>query len=91
MSAPMLTALVIVAIAVVYVAIPVMADAYARFRGWHTVVCPETGLKAEVRLDAWHAAVTAIPGPPRRYIEECSRRPEHAACGQECLSDPALP
>ena len=91
MSAPMLTALLIVAIAVVYVALPVMADVYARFRGRYTVVCPETGLPAQVRLDAWHAAMTAIPGPPRRYVEECSRRPEHAACGQECLSDPALP
>jgi hypothetical protein len=86
----MLTALLIVAIAFVYVALPVMTDVYARFRRRRTVVCPETGLAAQVRLDAWHAAVTAIPGPPRRYVEECSRRPEHAACGQECLSDPAL-
>jgi len=91
MSAPMLTALVIVAMAFVYVALPVMVGAYVRFRGRHTVVCPKSGLDAEVRLDAWHAAATAIPGPPRRYVEECSRRPEHAACGQECLSDTALP
>jgi hypothetical protein len=91
MSAPLLTALVIIAIAIVYVAVPVMADVYVRFRGRHTVVCPKTGVDAQVRLDAWHAVVTAIPGPPRRYIEECSRRPEQATCGQECLSDPALP
>ena len=91
MSAPMLTALLIIEIAIVYVALPVMADVYVRFRRRHTVVCPGTGFDAEVRMDAWHAAVTAIPGPPRRYIEECSRRREHAACGQECLSDPALP
>ena len=70
MSAPMLTALVIVAMAFVYVALPVMVGAYVRFRGRHTVVCPKSGLDAEVRLDAWHAAATAIPGPPRRYVEE---------------------
>jgi hypothetical protein len=90
MSAPVLTAVVIVAIAVAYVAVPVMADVYARFRRPRIVICPETGREARVRLDAWHAAVTAIPGPPRRYVDECSRRPEHAACGQECLSDSAL-
>ena len=90
MNAPMLTIMIIVGIGLAYVALPVMADVYARFRRRHTVVCPETGLDAEVRMDAWHAAVTAIPGPPRRYVAECSRRREHAACGQECLSDPAL-
>jgi hypothetical protein len=87
----MLTVMIIVAIGSVYVALPVMAGVYVRFRGRHTVVCPETGLEAEVGMDAWHAVVTAIPGPPGRYVAECSRRPEHAACGQECLSDPALP
>jgi hypothetical protein len=91
MSAPMLTIMVIVAIGLVYVALPVMADVYARFRRRRTVVCPETGLDATVRIDAWHAALTAIPGPPRRYVAECSRWPEHAMCRQECLSDPALP
>jgi hypothetical protein len=86
----MLTILVIVAIGLVYVALPVMADVYFRFRRRHTVVCPETGLDAEVKIDAWHAAATAIPGPPRRHVAECSRRAEHARCGEECLADPAL-
>jgi hypothetical protein len=87
----MLTVMIIVAIGFLYVALPLMADVYARFRGRHTVVCPETGLDAEVRIDAWHAAATAIPGPPRLYVAACSRRPERAVCGQECLSGPALP
>jgi len=86
----MLMVMVILAIGLVYVALPVMADVYARFRRRRTVVCPETGLDAEVRMDAWHAAVTAIPGPPRLHVAECSRRLEHAVCGEECLSDPAL-
>jgi hypothetical protein len=87
----MLTVMIIVAIGLGCVALPVMAGVYRRFRGPHTVVCPETGLDAEVRIDAWHAAATAIPGPPRLYVAACSRRPERAVCGQECLSGPALP
>jgi hypothetical protein len=91
MSVPMLTAMIIVAIGLVGAAFPVMAGVYRRFRDPRTVVCPESGLEAQVRMDAWHAAVTAIPGPPGRYVAECSLRPKHGACGQECLADPALP
>ncbi len=74
----------------ILLALPFAAKAYFRFRDPRVVPCPETGLAAEVQLDAWHAAATAVPGPPRLYVTRCSRWPEHAGCRQLCLGHPAM-
>lgn len=76
----------IVGIGLIYVVLPIMADVYFRFRRPRVVRCPENGLAAEVQVDAWHAAATAIPGPPGQHVADCSRWPEHARCKQDCLS-----
>ena len=81
--------LVIVAIGFFYVMLPVALTTYRQFRGPRTVVCPETGGATQIELDAWHAAATAMPGPPRLHVAACERWPERAGCDEACLTGPA--
>lgn len=69
------------AIVVVYVAVR-LARSYFRMRGARVVTCPENHEKAEVQLDARHAAL----GHSDR-LSACSRWPERQGCGQECLAE----
>ncbi len=62
------------------------ARTYVRFRGARVVTCPETRAAAGVAIDAWHAAATALHRHPDLRLECCSRWPERAGCGQECIS-----
>ena len=75
--------------AVLIVLLPVAARVYFRSRGPRWVVCPDTGRVAHVQLDAWHAAATAVPGPPGRYVVACSEWPANAGCTRKCMSGPA--
>ena len=65
---------------------PIAAEAFFRFGGRRTVRCPETGLTAEVEIDARHAALSAVPGPPKVRMADCSLWPEHAGCEQKCAA-----
>jgi len=66
---------------------------YLRYRGQRVVKCPETQRPAGVRVAAWQAAERFFTGNPQIRLSECSRWPERAGCGQDCLSqveaDPA--
>lgn len=63
-----------------------IVKAYSRFRGPRTIICPETKRSAVVELDAAHAALTATAGFTDLRLENCSRWPMKAQCGQECLT-----
>jgi hypothetical protein len=89
MDTPRMLMLAIVAIGMFYVVLPIMMFAYLNVRGRRTVACPETGLAEEIELDAWHAAVTAVPGPPRLHVASCTRWPLRTRCAEGCLSEPA--
>jgi len=60
-----------------------------RYHGAMRVECPETHHPAGVILDARHVALS----PPGKLVDlrlsACSRWPERAGCGQECLSQVA--
>jgi hypothetical protein len=58
---------------------------YFKLRGKRLVVCPETQKHAAVDLDAGGAARKAFFGAPYFRLSDCSRWPERAGCGQECL------
>ncbi len=62
------------------------ARAFARLRGTRVVSCPETRAVAAVEVDLAHAVSTAITGRPHFRLSDCSRWPERAGCGQECLA-----
>lgn len=56
------------------------------YRGKRIVTCPDTREPAAVEVDAAHVAASAWGGPPDVRLKDCSRWPEKADCGQECLS-----
>jgi hypothetical protein len=84
MTHPWLVLLGIAALAAVYVLLPVVGDAFRRFRASRMLVCPKTGTAAQVAPDAAHAALTAAYGRPRVRIARCSLWPERQGCDQDC-------
>lgn len=59
---------------------------YFKFRGKRIITCPENHQPAAVSVAAGKAAVEATVHAPDLELSECSRWPEKASCGQECLS-----
>jgi hypothetical protein len=55
-------------------------------RGQRVVTCPENHRPAGVTVDAIRASATALAGAPALRLSSCSRWPERAGCGQECLA-----
>ncbi len=52
-----------------------------------TVNCPETHAPVSVRFNALRAAWNSLSGSPNLRIADCTRWPERADCGQECIPD----
>ena len=63
-----------------------LGSAWLKYRGKRIVTCPENQKPAGVSLDVAHVAATALGGNPQLRLSLCSRWPERAGCGQECLS-----
>lgn len=79
---------IIVLLAVVLVGI-VLARAirsWLKYRGNRVVECPENRRPAGVVVDSGYAALTALGHAPELRLSSCSRWPERAGCGQECLA-----
>lgn len=60
-------------------------SAYLEARGARVITCPETKAPAGVEVDARHAVMSAIFDEPELRLKDCSRWPERAGCGQECV------
>ena len=84
MTTPSLTFLAIIAVALLYVVLPIMADTFARYRAKRMVHCPEEDKPARITIDATLAAMTAVPGPPKLRVDRCSFWPDRADCEQRC-------
>ena len=80
-------ALAVVAVGAVYVLFPTIVGAYLRLRGKRVVQCPETRRPAGVEVDAGRAAIASAFGEPRLRLRDCTRWPERADCGQQCLAE----
>lgn len=93
MSDPWIVLGGIAGIAVLYVLVPVVGDAFARFRHPRAVRCPETGTLAEVGVAAGRAALSAAYGDPDLRVERCSLWPGRQGCAQRCVGEapPARP
>src|SRR4051812_32154834 len=61
--------------------------AWWRYRGMRVITCPENFRPAGVQVDASHAAATAWGRSPDLRLASCSRWPERAGCGQQCLAE----
>lgn len=83
---PLVAAIVIV---VSGIAVWRLARAWWKYRGSRAITCPENRRPAGVVVDARHAAATALAGAPGLRLSSCSRWPERAGCGQECLAQVA--
>ena len=68
-----------------YVWLRAGVPAFLTYRGTRVVTCPENGNVAAVEVDPRHAAATAFRCQPELRLAACSRWPEKAGCGQECL------
>jgi len=63
------------------------AQTYRTYRDGRTVNCPETHATVSVRFNALRAAWSGLQGPPKLRLADCTRWPERADCGQECIPD----
>ena len=63
-----------------------LLSAWLTYRDPRVVVCPENRKVVAVAVDAAHAALSAPQGHPELRLEDCTRWPEKAGCGQDCLS-----
>ena len=64
-----------------------LGGTWLKYRGQRVITCPENHRPAGVVRDATHAAATVFGKTPELRLSECSRWPEKAGCGQECLSE----
>jgi len=55
------------------------------YRSARVITCPENLRPAGVFVDAAHVAARPFGKAPELQLSSCSRWPEHAGCGQECL------
>jgi len=85
MQGPWILLAAIVAVGILYVVVPVAMDVFARYRGGRSLTCPETGAEVRIELDARHAALTAVPGPPRLRVADCTLWPGRGDCLQGCI------
>jgi hypothetical protein len=86
MSHPWIVLVAVLAVGLLYVLMPLVADTFRRFRSPRMLSCPETGGTAEVGIDAPRAALTSAFGRPLLRVKSCSRWPERERCKQDCLT-----
>ncbi len=63
-----------------------LASAWLKYRGTRVITCPENRRPAGVSVDARYAAATALGRSSELRLSLCSRWPEKAGCGQQCLT-----
>lgn len=86
MDNPWIVVAAILAVAVTFVLVPVVTDAFRRYRKSKILLCPEVGKEAEVGIDVHRAAFTSAFGRPLLRVKNCSLWPERKDCGQDCLT-----
>ncbi len=57
-----------------------------KYQGARVITCPENRQHAGVELNIRRVLATGLISAPQLRLATCSRWPEHADCGQECLS-----
>jgi hypothetical protein len=85
-SALMLVALIVL-FGLLFVVVPVIFDAYNRYREGKLITCPETRDPAEVALKTRQAAFGAAFGKPSLLVGRCSLWPKKQGCGEKCVKE----
>jgi hypothetical protein len=86
MSHPWIVLVAVLAVAFLYVLMPLVADTFRRFCRPRMLSCPETGGTAEVGIDASRAALSSAFGEPQLRVKRCSLWPGRDRCKQHCLT-----
>jgi hypothetical protein len=84
---PLLATLSLIGLLVVLIAAVTMLVIWRKYRGDRVVTCPENHRPVGVQVDAGRAALAAFGRHPELRLSECSRWPERAGCGQQCLQE----
>jgi len=71
---------------IVAFALAMALRSYLRYRGERVITCPETKQPAAVHIDMMKVANEAVLGKLNIRLDQCSRWPERANCGQDCLA-----
>jgi hypothetical protein len=79
----------IAAFGLLSVVVPVMLEAYFRYREDILVNCPRGNQPAELVLDPGRAAMGAAFGKPVLRVLSCSRWPLKEPCHDECVREKA--
>ena len=85
MNTPLITVATIIALAVVFVLLPLVVHTFQRYRKKRILRCPESGGLAEVDIDAARAAFFSAFGKPLLRIKNCTLWPRRKGCGEGCL------
>ncbi len=86
MTAAVYMLLVVIAAGALLLALSPLIKAYWKARGTRLVTCPETQEPVAVEIDPMDAAFHALLKTREVHLQSCTRWPEKAGCGQECLS-----
>jgi hypothetical protein len=78
--------LIAVAAGALLLALAPLIAAYWKARGPRLVTCPETGEPIVVEVDPMDAAFHTLLKTPEVHLKSCTRWPERAGCGQECMT-----
>ena len=78
---------VIVLFGLLFVVVPVVFDAYQRYRQRKAITCPETSGPAEVALKTRLAAFGAAFGKPWLQVGNCSLWPKKQGCDEKCVKE----
>jgi hypothetical protein len=82
-----LAVLVLALLVVSFFAVRRLLSSWALYRGPKVINCPETLQPAGVEVDTRYAGLSAFfEGEPSLRLASCTRWPEKAGCGQECLA-----
>lgn len=80
-----LVLIAVAAFALVAALVPLIRS-YWKARGKRLVTCPETQEPVAVEVDPMDAAFHALLKTRDLHLKSCTRWPEKAGCGQECLA-----
>ena len=86
MNNPWVVLAAIAGLGLVYVLLPVITEAFLRFRLKRGLLCPEAGIDAEVGVDARRAAFGAAIGRSVLRVKNCSLWPDRSGCARSCLA-----
>jgi hypothetical protein len=85
MKTPIITIASIIALAVLFVLLPLLVYTFQRYRKKRVLRCPETDQLAEIDINARSAAFSSLFGRPLLKVKNCTLWLKRKHCGEDCL------